>query len=1358
MQRKFLPIVFLVFAFSFSYQRIFSQVLLGSPPYNQDFNTLSNSVDNTPVSSPLPPMGWLFLETSTNANAEYRPHTGSGNAGDTYSFGATGNTERAFGQVRSGGLISTIGANFQNDTGSPLTSISIQYYGEQWRLGATGRNDKMDFQYSLNATSLSTGTWIDVNDLDFIAPIAAGTVGALNGNDAANRVNISYTINGLTVANGSTFWIRWNDVDASGADDGLAIDDFQLSYPVGDITPPSFPRGYPNIFNFTTSGFDLIYRLNESGKVYYVILPKDATTPTALQVKEGKDASDNSLTTDFKGNVVISSGASEFTSTISTLNQATEYDVYIVAEDDASNLQDNPWKLTARTNTTGDITPPTFTTSYPSIPSVSSFGFNMYTALNEWGTAYFVILNHDATPPTSQQVTQGKDAAGNTLAEELSGSTIINRVDDEFLYKVDELTPGTTYDVYVVAEDNVPNLQSTPVKLTITTKPFFEELFEECERGSFTSYSVAGAQTWGCVDFGRASKGYRMNGFSGSAIANEDWLISPPLQIGTSAKLSFYSQFSFAGSSLQLKISTDYVGEGNPTAATWTILDGQFPTVAVASTSSSLSDWTSSEVDLSAYAGQKVYIAYVYTSTSSAAARWTIDDINVTNATASYLSLSTSGLNFSADGSVKNYTLKGFGLSNNVSLTVSGDYSLSKDNSSFTNTLSFTSAEVTANATVYVKFSPSGLGTDTYAGSISHISTGVAPRTISLIGTDKSKTFDVTAFNLEFFGTDIRGTDGSEFGPTDDALQVSNAITVFQTIQSDIFSVEEVSDDNAMNQLVAGLPGYAKVMADRWSYSFNPPDPNFPPQKIGFVYNTSTVNVINSRVMFAKMYDDIRAGSVTLPSYPGAGSSSFWSSGRLPFMITADVTINEKVVRVKMISLHSKSGSAQEDYNRRKYDVQVLYDSLMAHYPDDKIIILGDFNDNVIGSINVGSESTYKVFVDDQTNFKALTYDLSQNGGYTFPSSSSFLDHIIISNELFEDYVPNSILIDDPRTYISNYSNTTSDHLPVSARFVLSNKQQSITFTVSSPKTFGDLPFDLNATSTSGLPVTFVSSDPSILSITGNKATILKGGSVKITASQTGNATYEAATNVVVDLVVNKANQTISFLPVADKIAGDNSFALQATTDSKLPIKFTTVSDHISIDGNDVTLINAGRVIIKAEQAGNESYQAASTTQSFCIKPAKPTITTSNSSLESQTLISSSSIGNQWYLNDNAITNGTNSTLTTSSSGIFKVQVTVDDCVSEFSGNISIVITALEDEDRISFYPNPASDYLIVSGIKTEMSMIMITDMSGRSISLPAERMDDNQRKIDIQSLSKGMYLLRLIEEQNVRQLKFVKN
>jgi predicted extracellular nuclease len=206
--------------------------------YDQDFNGLANTPDNSTVDTGIP-TGWALSESGTNANTTYRVGTGSNTAGDTYSFGAAaGNTERAFGGLRSGTLVPLIGVSFTNNTGGTITELDVAYTGEQWRLGqnTTGRAaDQLDVQLSLDATSLTTGTWQDIDGLDFASAVVTGTVGALNGNLAPNQRQKSAPIDGLSIANGATFWLRWTDTDLiPGADDGLAIDDFAL-VPQGSI-------------------------------------------------------------------------------------------------------------------------------------------------------------------------------------------------------------------------------------------------------------------------------------------------------------------------------------------------------------------------------------------------------------------------------------------------------------------------------------------------------------------------------------------------------------------------------------------------------------------------------------------------------------------------------------------------------------------------------------------------------------------------------------------------------------------------------------------------------------------------------------------------------------------------------------------------------------------------------------------------------------------------------------------------------------------------------------------------------------------------------------------------------------------
>jgi len=220
------------------------QISITSATYFQDFNTLENAGSSTVI-----PEGWAFNETGSNANTNYTAGNGSITTGDTYSFGTTTSMDRALGGLRSTALIPLFGASFTNNTGNTINEITIEYTGEQWRLGTAGRVDRLDFQYSLDATNLNTGTWIDFNALDFTAPVNSGTVGALDGNLDANKSNITATITGLSIPSGATFWIRWNDYDATGFEDGLGIDDFYLraastcNVSISGFVPSSGPVG-----------------------------------------------------------------------------------------------------------------------------------------------------------------------------------------------------------------------------------------------------------------------------------------------------------------------------------------------------------------------------------------------------------------------------------------------------------------------------------------------------------------------------------------------------------------------------------------------------------------------------------------------------------------------------------------------------------------------------------------------------------------------------------------------------------------------------------------------------------------------------------------------------------------------------------------------------------------------------------------------------------------------------------------------------------------------------------------------------------------------------------------------------------
>jgi endonuclease I len=209
--------------------------ITGGPGATESFDSLASSGTGSAV-----PPGWYFAENAA-AGAAYTASDGNATAGDTYSFGTGTASERAFGMIASGSVIANIGARLQNNTGSVLTELLVEYTGEQWRLGDINGADKLDFQYCVSSCALTdalaAANWTNFNALDFVSPLTAGTAGsALNGNLAANQTAKSATISGLSVAVGGQIWIRWFDSNDAGVDDALSIDNVHLAVP-GDFPP-----------------------------------------------------------------------------------------------------------------------------------------------------------------------------------------------------------------------------------------------------------------------------------------------------------------------------------------------------------------------------------------------------------------------------------------------------------------------------------------------------------------------------------------------------------------------------------------------------------------------------------------------------------------------------------------------------------------------------------------------------------------------------------------------------------------------------------------------------------------------------------------------------------------------------------------------------------------------------------------------------------------------------------------------------------------------------------------------------------------------------------------------------------------
>jgi hypothetical protein len=170
---------------------------------------------------------------------------------------------------------------------------------------------------------------------------------------------------------------------------------------------------------------------------------------------------------------------------------------------------------------------------------------------------------------------------------------------------------------------------------------------------------------------------------------------------------------------------------------------------------------------------------------------------------------------------------------------------------------------------------------------------------------------------------------------------------------------------------------------------------------------------------------------------------------------------------------------------------------------------------------------------------------------------------------------------------------------------------QTITFGALDNKTFGDADFDLTATASSGLDVSYTSSDLTVATIDGSTVSIVGAGTTTITASQAGDDNYNAATDVQQSLTVEKAGQTITFGALDNKTFGDADFDLTATASSGLDVSYTSSDLTVAtIDGSTVSIVGAGTTTITASQAGDDNYLAATDVQqTLTVEKAAQTIT-----------------------------------------------------------------------------------------------------------------------------------------------------
>jgi hypothetical protein len=134
----------------------------------------------------------------------------------------------------------------------------------------------------------------------------------------------------------------------------------------------------------------------------------------------------------------------------------------------------------------------------------------------------------------------------------------------------------------------------------------------------------------------------------------------------------------------------------------------------------------------------------------------------------------------------------------------------------------------------------------------------------------------------------------------------------------------------------------------------------------------------------------------------------------------------------------------------------------------------------------------------------------------------------------------------------------------------------------------------LQASASSGLPVTFTSLTPSVCSVAGNQLSLLLPGTCTVAADQAGNAQFEPAPTVQQAAQVVPALQVVIFGNPGPQTLDFGAVALSAVASSGLPVSFSSLTPSVcSISGNSALLLQVGLCTVQAEQPGNTVVAAA---------------------------------------------------------------------------------------------------------------------------------------------------------------------
>ncbi|MBM4403818.1 MAG: endonuclease/exonuclease/phosphatase family protein [Candidatus Cloacimonetes bacterium] len=267
-------------------------------------------------------------------------------------------------------------------------------------------------------------------------------------------------------------------------------------------------------------------------------------------------------------------------------------------------------------------------------------------------------------------------------------------------------------------------------------------------------------------------------------------------------------------------------------------------------------------------------------------------------------------------------------------------------------------------------------------------------------GTDE--TFDVATWNLREF-------------PWAGNATLDFLAQIIPQLHLDVIALQEINDQQPLLELVARLDHYSVVISQATtSY------------KLAYLYNTHTVHLTDCYTIF-------NSDSNPFPRPPHI-AKFLWHGQQEVYLINNHL----KAYGDNYID----ESDPWDEEVRRRLACTKLDEYISTDLPDKKVILLGDMNDQIH---EPREYNVFLPFIDKPEEYLFTTMNIAQNLNWqnaSYPGMTSMIDHIFITNELFDAYeltgfYTRTLNIENMVGSWSTYSNSITDHRPVAARFQL---------------------------------------------------------------------------------------------------------------------------------------------------------------------------------------------------------------------------------------------------------------------------------------------------------------------------------